>query len=335
MIDVNVSISGIIMCCDENLCEVNFGGGYIIEKCEFSTLPFKDNITNGRGQLTTDYFGSRIIEDEKVFFMCLKKDEVIQIEGPKLLESKFQMSDEEFFCDNELTQHMQRELDYINQRINLLRLFKSGNIGYRDINFRYTFTLMGFMTNTVNRNSHNQTRNVISTTKFILDPSDVAQCNKWLSDYSGKPYLLLKDCIDEFSWGLEQIDNPTGFEQYTTALEMALLPKNQQGKKQMLANRVGSMLGKTDAEIKKIHQKVIDFYRFRSESLHEGNGANITDSELIELENMTRDVLKCCLAYCKTEYDNDHSVDWAIIKNKIMNDLVVKVTWLKDTGVLA
>ena len=102
----------------------------------------------------------------------------------------------------------------------------------------------------------------------------------------------------------------------------------------MLANRIGAMLGKTSAEIKQIHQKVLDFYRFRSESLHEGNGSNISCGELVELENMTRDVLKYCLAYCKTEYNNDHNVDWTTIKSKIMNDLVIKVTQLKNAGVL-
>lgn len=46
MIDVNVSISGIIMCCDESLCGLNLGRGYTIEKCNLDTLFFKDKITN-------------------------------------------------------------------------------------------------------------------------------------------------------------------------------------------------------------------------------------------------------------------------------------------------
>ena len=40
---------------------------------------------------------------------------------------------------------------------------------------------------------------------------------------------MLKNSIEEFSWGLEQIDIPTGFEQYTTTLEMTLLPSNKLG----------------------------------------------------------------------------------------------------------
>lgn len=37
MINVNVSISGIIMCCDESLCGLNLGRGYTIEKCNLGS----------------------------------------------------------------------------------------------------------------------------------------------------------------------------------------------------------------------------------------------------------------------------------------------------------
>ena len=102
----------------------------------------------------------------------------------------------------------------------------------------------------------------------------------------------------------------------------------------MLANRISAILGNTPTEIQQIHQKVLDFYRFRSESLHEGNGSNITDSELHELENITRAVLNKCLVRCKTEYDLDSNITWNVIKDMIMNDLITKVTLLKSSGVL-
>lgn len=41
MVDVNVTVSGIIMCCDESVCNVNLGRGYTIEKCPLDELPFK------------------------------------------------------------------------------------------------------------------------------------------------------------------------------------------------------------------------------------------------------------------------------------------------------
>lgn len=334
MIDVNVSISGIIMCCDESLCRVSLGRGYVIEKCDLDTLFFKDKITNGRGNLDTDYFSSQIIEDEKVSFICLKKDDVIQIEGPSFSSSKCVISAKDCMCEDELAQYMDNEMEYLNERIDLLRLFKPGNIGFRDVFFHYSFTVMGFINNTIDHCSHNQTRNTIASERFILNESEIVLCNKWIDDYCNAPYALLKNSIDEFSWGLEQIDVPTGFEQYTTALEMTLLPQNQPGKKQMLANRISAILGNTPLEVQYIHQKVLDFYRFRSESLHEGDGSNITDSELYELENITREVLKKCLKRCKAEYDLNSSVTWSLIKDKIMNDLINQVASLRNSGVL-
>lgn len=56
-------------------------------------------------------------------------------------------------------------------------------------------------------------------------------CNQFLSDYHGSEYTIFKNCIDEFVWGLEQVDIATGFEQFTTALEMTLLDHHQRGKK--------------------------------------------------------------------------------------------------------
>ncbi len=237
-------------------------------------------------------------------------------------------------CESELTQYMDKEMEYLYERINLLRLFKSGNIGFRDVFFHYSFTVMGIIKNAIDHCIHNQTRNTIASRRFALSNAEITSCNQWLNDYCNAPYALLKESIDEFSWGLEQIDVPTGFEQYTTALEMTLLPQNQPGKKQMLANRISAMLGSTSVEIQQIHQKVLDFYRFRSESLHEGDGSNITDFELHELEDITRAVLKKCLMRCKAEYDLNSSVTWDAIKNMIMNDLIAQVTSLKKSGIL-
>lgn len=334
MIDVSVSVSGIIMCCDESICDLSIGRGYVIEKNEFSTLFFKDEIIDGKGHLNTDYFGSRIIEDNKVYFICIKKEETIKINGPSFSKSKRVISDKDLLCKDELAQYMDTEMDYLNERINILRLFKPGNIGFKDVFFKYNFSVMGFINNNVNNCNHCHTRNTISNRFFTLNEAEIQMCNKWLVDYSNAPYYLLKNSIDEFSWGLEQVDIPTAFEQYTTALEMTLLPENQPGKKQMLANRISVILGNTSVEIQQLHQQILSFYRFRSESLHEGNGSNITETELQELENITREVLKKCLVRCKIEHDMNPNITWKDVKNMIMNDLVSKVTLMKNTGIL-
>lgn len=337
MVDVNVTISGIIMCCDESVCNVNLGRGYTIEKCPLDELPFKNAIMDGRNNLSIDYLTSRIIEDGKIYFICLKKMDTIQIEEPHphlSADGTYRMSNIDCMCEDQLKPYMDGETQYLNEQINLLRIFKAGNIGFRGIFFNYKFTIGGFISNSVNHTSYYQTRNTLANERFTLSVPETALCNQWLCDYRNEPYTLLKNSIHEFSWGLEQVDLATGFEQYTTALEMTLLPQNQQGKKQMLANRVSALLGGTSQEIQQVHQKMLNFYRFRSESLHDGNGSNITDTELKELENVTREVLKKCIERCKAEYQSNHTITWAEVKNLIMSDLVTQVTLLKNSGAL-
>lgn len=332
--EVNVSIAGILMCCDESLCALNIGNGYRIEKCALDDLTFKQKITNVRGQLETDYLNSRIIDGDKIFFMCIKKVEVIQINEPSFNKNVIRITDKDCMCEKELSDYMDKEMEYLNEINNLLRIYKKGNIGFYDVFFHYTFTVMGFINNTIDNCSHNQTRNTIDDTKFYLRDSEIDECNNFIIKYKGNPYRIMKNSIDEFSWGMEQIDIPTGFEQYTTALEMTLLPQNQPGKKQMLANRVSTLLGDSDSDIQQIHQKMMAYYSYRSESLHDGDGTNITAIELEALQNITRNVLGKCLEWCSNEYSVNHAITWIEVKEKIMNTLISQIQTLKSRGVL-
>ena len=194
--------------------------------------------------------------------------------------------------------------------------------------------MLGFINNTQNHISKNSTRNAYDERKYILATEDVERCNQFLRDYKLQIYSMMKPIIDEFVWGLEQIDAPTGFEQYTTALEMALLPVNQPGKKQMLSNRIAVLLGKNDAEVVGIHDKMLDFYRYRSESLHEGDGSNISKQELIEMENYVRQTITTIMQKCKYQLAIDNTKTWIDIKNDLMNELISKVENKKTAGIL-
>lgn len=335
MINVDVFVSGIIMCCNQSIIGLDFGNGYCIEKCEFNELPFKDKIVDGRQKLDIDYYGSRIINNDKVYFMCLKKKDSIAISGPQLNESQIKLTEKDLICDKELTEYMDNEMKYLNEKIYLLRLFKEGNIGFKQVFFNYKFSVLGdFIKSNIDKSTLNMERNVIDNKLFTLSTEEITLCNQWINRYCGNPYKLLKDNIKEFCFAMEQLDIPTGFEQYTTVLEMTLLPANQNGKKQMLANRISVMLGNTEEKVRELHEKIKKFYSFRSESLHEGNGSNITKNELYELQNITRSVLKKCLMKCKIEYDINSNVSWEEVKTKIMHDLVTKVVEYKELGIL-
>jgi len=322
------------MCCDDGISGLTFGNGYHIEKCYFDDLPFKNRIVDGKGRLITEYVGSRLFNGEKMYFYCIVKEDIFQIQASSLRNKSVSIADEALIFENELTEYMDNEMAYLNEKINLLRVYKMGNIGFRNVYFIFNFTPHGFVKHTVNHNNFNTTRNVVDDTKFVLSDAESIACNQWLNDYSGEIYDLMKDCIDKFSWGMEQIDVPTGFEQYTTALEMMLLKHNQHGRKQALANRISALLGKEDEEIQRIHQNILEYYRFRSESLHDGDNSNITKRELKELEQITRQVLRKCLMHCKIEYNSNPGITWYEIKNMIIKDLVEQVTELKNAGVL-
>ncbi len=328
MIDVSVSINTIIMCCDDSISNLNLGNGYVVKKVLFEDLPFIEKIIDGRSTLSTYYWESRLFDGDKMSFMCLEKSDTIKINSPQFEVGSTITYDNEL-CKSELSQYIETEMQYLEKQINLCRLFQSGNIGFKEVFFQ--FKNNGSI---VNRSRYCEIRNTIDNRIFILPYEKSFELNSFLSDYSNKPYNLLKNCINKFSWGLEQLDIPTGFEQYTTALEMVFLPKNQQGKKQRLANRVSAMLYDNDFEIKQLHQKMLDFYRFRSNSLHEGDGSNITDSELKELEDIVRRTLVKCLKLCKTEISINPNVTWTEVKEKIIKNLISKVTQLQSSEVL-
>lgn len=332
--DVNVTIDGIILYCDESISALQLGNGYIVKKIYFEDIPFKNKITDGNGNLTTGYLGSRLSDDKGIYFMCIHKDEIYRVQPPQL-KPGIALTDRDLMCPEQLEAYKDGEVDFLNRTVSLLRLFKKGNIGFKEIFFEHHFTIMGFINNTQKHTSNNVTRNIVDNTFFTLAPEDAVSCNKFIRDYSGQEYDLLKNCIDEFTWGLEQIDIPTGFEQYTTALEMVLLSTNQQGKKEVLSKRASVLLESDPIRIRTLYDKMKNFYRFRSESLHEGDGRNITAVELKDMEEIVRKVLLKYLDFCKIAIATNASITWEEIKENKIDELKAAVEIAKNTGILS
>lgn len=333
LIDVSVEISGIIMYCDESIITLELGNGYRIEKCYLDDLSFKADIENGKNQLNVEYMGSCLYDENGTYFICLKKEDTFSINGPRIVSGAV-ISDRECYCENEIRAYQECEIKYLYKIFSLLKLYKKGNIGLYQTFFDYEFYLFGLIKNIQNNSNRNSTRNVYDNRKYILEAGEIECCNRFLRDYKVQVYTIMKPIIDEFIWGLEQIDIPTGFEQYTTALEMALLSVKQKGKKQMLSNRVAVLIGTNDAEIIQIHDKMLEFYRFRSESLHEGDGSNISKQELIEMENYVRRTISVVTQKCKCQLAIDNTKTWIDIKNDLMNELIFKVENKKTAGIL-
>ena len=334
MIDVNETISGIVMFCDESLLNVNLGNGYLLKKVRFEDLSFRDKIVDGQGRIANAYFMSRLIEDDVISFICIDKEGIFQINGPTITGNIQCFTDNDMKCEDEIKHHQLGEKEYLSMIVNLFHVFKAGNIGFHDIYTTYRFVVFGVANYTTSNNSFNASRNIVDSRKYTLLPEEAQLCNQFLIDYSGAAYTLLANSIKEFSWGLEQLDIATSFEQFTTALEMTLLEHNEQAKKQILANRVSVLIGQDTAEIQLIHRKMLDFYRFRSVSLHEGDDSNITVTDVQELEEIVRRVMKKSLARCKHEYTANQSITWEEIKTAMICDLKTKVGALQAQGVI-
>lgn len=333
MMDVQVVIDGILLYCDESASLITLGNGYTIQKTKVDDLPYRSHIVDGNGRLSINYMGSRIIDGEDVYFMCIHKNDTHKIQSPQVKLGAV-ITDRDLMCDEQLEAYKDNELSYLYKMFSLLRLFKQGNIGYKEIFLTHRFTVMGFMTNTMKQRSDSVTRNIVDTRVYSLTPNEAKQCNSFVQSYSGKEYDLLKECIDEFVWGLEQTDAPTAFEQYTTALEMIFLAKNQQNKKQVLSKRVAVLLGTTDADVESLYKKMLSFYRYRSESLHEGKGSHITATEMYELEEITRRILYKYLEFCKVSLSHRPDAVWKDIKSAKISDLRKEVASAIKRGVL-
>lgn len=331
MIDVNVSIDGVLVNCDDSIQGINFGRGYNLRKIELGNYEFRDRLVDGRGQLDIKYMSSRLQEEGKIYFWDLHKEDTYSAELPAIQSNV--ITDESLKLPA-MEVYKDEELAYIHKRIALLHLFKAGNIGYNEIFLVHKYKIMGFIGNTQNQTSTNATRNFVDERRYTLTADEVIACNTFLSEHDGTEYDLMKSCIDEFVWGLEQIDIPTGFEQFTTALEMILLEKDCSYKKVCLAKRTAVLIGTDDSEINSIYQKMLNFYRYRSESLHEGDGGNISLQELMELEGITRQVLNKYLDICKNEIISAPSKTWELIKANQIILLKSLVTNKIGTGVL-
>lgn len=322
MIEVNVSINSAVLYCDETILRIQLGNGYYFAKTYIDNLSFKEKITDGRGNLTIDYLGSVRSDENGKYLICIKKEDIYQIENP--IKGPGVYTDTDMMCENQIEAHDQLETDYLHKMFSLLRLFKVGNIGTKEIFFDHVFS-MGIIKNNLSHSSDNATKNITDDREFSLLPDEVLPCNRFLTNYQGLEYSIFKNCIDEFVWGLEQVDIATGFEQFTTALEMALLEHDQRGKKEVLSKRVAVMHGSTPIEIGQMYKKMKIFYRFRSESLHEGNGQNISKAELFELESIVRRTFIKCLERIKQELQINASVTWLEVKTIIINDLKFSV----------
>jgi len=336
-IEVDVKIGAILLFCDENIANVNFRRNYSIVKMKQDNFPFIGNILDARGHLSANYFPSRIIEQdgykEIVSFMCLQKEDKFTVPAQQIKAGTHNLN-EDLGQSEYLKKYEEDEFEYLNTIMSLLQIFKKGNIGFKEIFFTFKYKTLGFISTINDMTIDINDANTIKQTVYSLSEQESKDCNLFTSNYYGNGFILMKNIIDKYTFGLKQIEKATGFEQFTTALEMIFLEKNQQGKKEVLSKRVSALLGNSNSEITALYNKMINFYRFRSESLHEGDGTSISATELDELEDITRKAIQKYLVLCSNTTKNNPFVTWDEIKNAQLVSLKNQVVTLVSCGVL-
>ena len=334
MDNVKIVIDGIILNCDDSVLGLPIGNGYTIQKVYLDEFPYKDSITNGRGDLNIEYIDSKRQDENGIYFYCFRKEDTYTINSVEVTPGT-PIDQDDIMRNDQLMVRKDQEASYLLSYFTLLRVFKEGNIATKNTFFTHTHKTWGFISNTQRHSINSYSYNIADSRQYSLSESEIREFTQFVSDYSGTPFELLKDCIKEFTFGLSQIDMPTAFEQYTTALEMMLLDSNdRQGKKECLSKRTAMLLGRNDADIQTIYTQIKNFYKYRSESLHEGDGRNITLQELHSLETLVRNVLKQFLQLCKIELPNNSNVTWEDIKDRKITQLKTLVQNKIASGVL-
>ena len=333
MSTVSVTIDGIILNCDDSILSVNIGNGYTMKKVYLSEFPYKDRIMDARNNLNIEYINSQKEDENGKYFFCLCKEDTYEITSPEFRPGTV-INDADIMCNDQLAIYKDQASDYLYSCFSLLHVFKKGNIALKNIFLKHLHTTLGF-TNTQIHVINNVSYNISDTRIFTLSANEIVDMNQFILDFMGAPLSLMKGCIDEFVWGLAQIDIPTAFEQYTTAMEMILLETNQQGKKECLSKRTALLLAQNDIDVQNIYAQMKLFYRYRSESLHEGDGGNITAQELHDMEDVVRKVLKHYLILCKNELQHNPSITWNEIKANEITRLKSAVQAKISSGVLS
>lgn len=333
MIYATAIIEGNLVNCDESLIGLDFGNGYSAVKRYIEEYQNKGYITNGKNELNFEYDRSKLTDKNGDFFVCLCKSEIFQIDNELNLKPGHLYTEKDLSYDCDISKYIENERSYLNIVINLCRLFKEGNIGLCDVFIKVSFKY-SIINNKNNYYYHNESRNFVDNRRFCLSNDEKKEFNNYISMFLGMPYDILKTYIDMFSCAFDQIDIATGFEKYITVLEMLILKSNQNNKKQRLASRISVLVGKSDEEICHLHQKMLNFYRYRSESVHDGTRSNITYDELYELESITRRSLRECLNRSEIECRSNCHVTWSEVKEIIIDELREKVTEFRNEGIL-
>ena len=332
-VDIEINIFAIILGGTNPFLNIEIGNGYRIEQIALDNCKFKNKLIMGDGNLNFQYLTSEIlspdclVEDKK--FISIVKHDILKCSFP-FKNNVTYLSTCPFFY-NEAETYKEQQFQYLNDFISRLMLFKEGDIGLYEIFFSFTTTLP--FSNNYESTVLINDANTICLDKFNLDNSEIMNLNSFLQNHV-LSFGLVKNIVDNFSYSYKLLYGAKAFELLVTVLEQLFLSKNQKCKKEVLSKRIAVFLGTDGFTIKNIYDEINEFYKYRSESTHEGEDSNITKQKLLKLREYARLSINKYLDLIDNNPKVNKNTTFKSIKDKLIEKLRSDVEAQIGLGIL-
>lgn len=327
-ITINISVS-IPIIGDESIMLITPPENFIFRKIHLKDYSFRENITDGRGRIITEYINA-IHHDDEDYLICLESnfDSVVHHNKPANSIGFMNSSD---FDDMISPIHEQIETTVF-KFFALLHLYKEGEIARKNSFYKYK-TIQGFCS--TERIKEVTIADAITIIRYPMNiaPEELSDISDILYNHSNS-YLMLKNVvIDDLEYTYHTLDDSTNYKNLMTPLEVMFLKNDYGDKKEMLSKRIAVFLGASDAEMKTIYDYVKRSYRDRSDAIHEGITQNITRSALDELRNLIRRVSKKYMYVIEQEIANEPNKTFEEIKDSLIANLKNIVVTKNNLGI--
>ena len=291
--DSEYSVYAVIFGADDSILNISLKDGFRFERKSLNpNVSSLDKVFDVTGfGLRREYEAARIDEDS-LDVICAVKENFYMQESSSLRER--------FEAD------VDRDLVSLDNQIRILRLIKEGAVRFIRIAFRQDteyhvedFTLHGNHNDIVPIGEAMVTKRI---SQFHCDECEVAYINRQIQELC----LPLSDSLlnsvhvyYDLSYHTEHCVSVTLL---MTALEMLFLERNEGRKENKLSKRCAVYLFKDNIPLMQtVNNNLLSLYDKRSDFVHEGNAANITDSDIITLREYVRKSMLKALAQTESK----------------------------------
>jgi hypothetical protein len=333
LVSIDVEISTVLIGADESVIGIDLPDGYTIRICDIDDYRFKSKIMGADCKLLPKYHFAKLntMDFKKSRFICLEKQDKIEIRESCDDEGKIQFTDTYITRNEKIQNYKDVEFERIYNWLSALQIYKNGDISINEIfmNFRWDMGILksNFLANTLIADA-----NTICENTYCITDSEKADFRIFYSEFKDA-LQYLEDIISNFTYAKKILSADKAAEILVTTLEMSLLGKNQQHKKEVLSKRVAVQLHKNDTDLTDIYEFMKLMYKKRSESTHEGTIDNVIDSEFERLENIVRLCIKALIKYSLFE-TNTNKENFKVIRSELIGKLKNSVTNKINEGLL-